>query len=295
MHDTAIWSEIHYQPFCCDPPTGNYVNYGINFIMMGDTIIDNLPYKKIFYQQLWCNSNGSFCPSCSGSQVSPPIMLGFVREDSSKKVFFRSYFNSIDVLPVHCSQELFESEKILYDFGLQIGDTVPWKPYNKVVTTIDSTQAPDGEFLRKIVFQLYETDYWIEGLGSSIGFFGSYTFPPFECDCELSCAEATDLLPPGSPSPCGGIVNAVTQPYFKQELEISPNPFSDLISLTSPFQSSSILSAINSQGRIIFNKQLHPVEKIVITNQELKTKGLILFRLISEDGVSVSATTVHAH
>jgi hypothetical protein len=193
---------------------------------------------------------------------------------------------------VQCASESFDSEKILYDFNLQLGDTVTWKPYDNIVFGIDSIQAPNGEFLKRIAFDSQQ-DYWIEGLGSDIAFFGSYMPPPFECGCTLWCAEATDLLPSNSSPPCGGIVNGISHIHAERRFQISPNPFSDFISLTSPFQSPSILSVMNSQGKITLKKRLQPLEKISFTKKEMPIEGLIFFRLISEEGGSQSAIAAH--
>jgi hypothetical protein len=173
-----------------------------------------------------------------------------------------------------------------------MGDTAQWKPYDNIVIGIDSIQAPNGEFLRTIKFD-NEQDYWIEGLGCAFAFQGSYMPPPYHCGCELWCAQATDLLPSNSPSPCGGIVNSVSHLDFKQELQITPNPFSDFVSLTSPFQSSSILSVMDSQGQIILKKKLQPFEKISFTKEELGNNGIIFFRLISGEGISKTGIGLH--
>lgn len=288
VHDTAIWSETEYEESCCDPGYASFKIYQVNFIMMGDTAINTLGYKKIFYQLLGCSSSG-ICTPCISNGVSVPILVGFLREDSSRKVFFLNYH--ISLLPIQCSQESFDTEKILYDFALSVGDTVSWKPYNNIVIEIDSVQAPNSEFLRRIKFD-NQQDFWIEGLGSSFAFFGSYMPPPFECGCELSCEEASDLLPLNSPPPCGGIINAVNDLQTERKLQLSPNPFTDFISLSSPFQSSSILSVMNSQGQIILKGKLQPFEKISFTKNELPAEGIVFFRLISDEGVSQSAIAV---
>lgn len=288
MHDTAIWNEAE-TTWCCDPQFAAYQTYYVNFIMMGDTAMNNFNYKKIYWQEVSCIYNN--CLPCE-DYVTIPIITGFLREDSSKKVFYLA--DPSNPPPVLCAQEIFDTEKILYDFNLHIGDTVLWKPYDNVVMGIDSVQEPDGEFLRRISFG-GQADSWIEGLGSTIAFFGSYMPPPFECGCTLLCAQASDLLSPNSPPPCGGIVNEVFDLHPERKLQISPDPFSDFISLTSPFQSSSILSVMNSQGQIILKKRLQPVEKISFTKYELPGDNFLFFRLISDEGVSQSEIAIHLH
>lgn len=289
MHDTAVWREWQSTP-CCDPQFGAYQMYFVNFIMMGDTTFNSYTYKRIYSQQIGCDYGGG-CLPCPDN-IYAPELHGFIREDSSKKVFFLR--DQLSFLPVQCSQESFDTEKILYDFGLSVGDTVLWKPFNNVVIGIDSVPAPTGEYLRRIKFD-NQQDFWVEGLGSSFAFFGSYMPPPFECGCELYCAQASDLLPENALPPCGGIVTAVKDLQIDEELTISPNPFSDFISLASPFQSSSLLSVINSRGQLILKKKLLPLEKFSFTKNEYSMDNIIFFRLISDEGILLSALAIQVN
>jgi len=291
MHDTAVWDE-YAATECCDPGNGCVEYYETVWIMVGDTIVNNLAYKKLYYEVVsYAQDLGWGCFTCgfwSSGFFWQQYLFGFIREDSTKKVFIIA--NPTVMPPIVCSSTDFSTEKILYDFNLNVGDTVPWKPSNNLVTAIDSVQAPNGEFLRTTRF-VYTSDYWTEGLGSNLGLFGSYMDIPFECGCATECAQASDLLPPNS-LPCDFPVG-ITKLQAKSKLQLSPNPFSDFISLTSPFQSSSLLSVMNSQGQIILKKRLQPFEKISFTKNELPTEGLIFFRLISDDGVSQSGIAVH--
>jgi len=290
MHDTAVWNEIDNVSGCCDPGNNIYFQYEMKYIMMGDTTMSGYHYKKIFWQTYGIDANTFGCGNWNGDFFKL-YFLGFIREDSSKKVYFKA--DSANLPVPECDPLPADSEVVLFDFNLEVGDTVQWKPYNKTVLEIDSVQAPNDEYLRRIIFDNLTSDYWIEGLGSAFAFFGSYLPPPFECGCYLSCVQATDLLPPNSPPPCGGIANSVIDFQTKRGLHVTPDPFSDFVSLTSPFQSSSILSVMNSQGQIVLKKQLLPFEKISFTKEELGNDEIIFFRLVSNEGTSQSAIALH--
>lgn len=294
MHDTAVWVEYE-STGCCDP--GNYCidYYETIWLMQGDTFVNNLTYKKLFFEVIgyWSNLPQSGCITCgfwSDGVFWQPYLFGLIREDSTKKVFIIANPNVTP--PVVCSVTDFSTEKILYDFNLQLGDTVAWKPFDNVVIGIDSVQAPNGEYLRRIKFDDY-LDQWIEGLGSRIALFGSYMWPPFECGCVLDCAEATDLVPPGLLL-CDFPVE-VHNVQSNDKLQIAPNPFSDLISVTSPFQSTSVLLLINSQGQIMLQKRLHPFEKISFSQHEFRKEEIIFLKLISDNGESESGIAIHVH
>lgn len=75
-------------------------------------------------------------------------------------------------------------ELLLYDFALNIGDTVAWKTGDKVVVDIDSIRLSSGAVEKRYHFSrnAFFPDYWIRGVGSIFTLFGAYenTFPvPF--------------------------------------------------------------------------------------------------------------------
>jgi hypothetical protein len=79
------------------------------------------------------------------------------------------------------------------------------------------------------------------------------------------------------------------------DMKLEPNPFSDFVSLTSPFQSTSKLMVTDSRGKVVLKKSLQPLEKISIDETELGTEGILFFRLISEEGKVTTAKAVHLH
>jgi hypothetical protein len=287
MHDTAVWTEWE-ATLCCEPGQAA-LSFEVNFIMMGDTAINGPSYKKVYYQQIDAFSFGVCPPGFPNLQLH---LTGFIREDSSGKVFYLA--NPANPPPVQCAEENFTTEKILYDFGVNTGDSVSWKPYNNLVMEVDSVQAPNGEFLKRIKFD-NQQDFWIESLGSAFAFFGSYMPPPFECGCNLECAQAVDLLPSDSPPPCGGIVNTVKDAFQSIRLNVYPNPFCERFSLISPFQSRAVMVLMNSMGETIFEKNLQPFEKISFDKTEVLPNGLVFIRLISEQGISQTAVALKQH
>lgn len=133
------------------PSTGNTYRT-INVSFKGDTIIDQVHYKKIIAEH--------DCPR-------------FIREDSTGHVYA---LNHID-----------DGEYILYNFNANIGDTIFLRDfiYNESFAIIDSidTTFIAGKYRKRLWNSIYSTVYsgnlidcWIEGIGSHFGvvFSGNY-------------------------------------------------------------------------------------------------------------------------
>jgi len=134
----------------------------------GDTVIENTIYQLA--HQCYADSmmqNWNF--------------LGFFREDSDGKVFIYDDF--------------IYNEFLLYDFSLLPGDSIytgkelGGSPLYASVEVVDSILI-DGEFRKRIIFDAWFDEFWIEGIGSSTG-----PFKPFgnisqaDMGWELLCVE----------------------------------------------------------------------------------------------------------
>jgi len=134
----AIWNYL----------TTGRMGYPYEFLSinsLGDTItLDNKKYIEVYVEQ-----NGY-----------KPI-IGYIREDTlTRRIYYRDYYNEV----------------ILYDFSLNVGDTIfygnesgnPESVYYKVVNSIGTIEL-NGE-QRKIwnltTSMNYMNDIWIEGIGS---------------------------------------------------------------------------------------------------------------------------------
>jgi len=166
----TVWSE---KSCICD----GFCNVYDKYIITGeDTIINNNNYKKLylFFDSVF-NSNNAFC-------------LGGIREEN-KKIYYCGeqsfYNNSINYYKPYFIDGCQNNEILLYDFSLNIGDTLT--NINYCFNTIDPNISGEMKIVvsdidtlffnnscRK-VFYFYETSgytfytYWIEGIGSNRG------------------------------------------------------------------------------------------------------------------------------
>ncbi|HLG35272.1 MAG TPA: hypothetical protein VI757_10355, partial [Bacteroidia bacterium] len=169
----AIWMETVWWMFPSNPPQCGQRDYVL--FISGDTIIGSYSYKKIL-----SSGYSHMCPFGPGVNYYSNRYVGAFRQDTSlKQVFYVPENSSI--------------ENLLYDFNLNVGDTLP-VTYNSFfpnvyVTSIDSILT--GSDYRKLYWLSIERGwgeyaFLIEGIGSSYGLLNRFE-PWFESGSYLRC------------------------------------------------------------------------------------------------------------
>ncbi len=225
------------------------------YTIKGDTIINDLNYKKIYKlndipkrpDTLW-------------------ILHSFMRQDvENKKVFFiRHYLGE-------------NTEKLGYDFNVTIGDTVMLPAFDyqnsgdsifKVAEpTFDSIQLHNGEY-RNIYFFIpipilpgSLSLYVVEGVGEQRTPFPNLLFyDPFH-QSELICHRVNGVYLYGSspyPDACDFTVN-IEEIQEKNQVECYPNPISDMMTVFVPESDEFMaIKIFDLNGRCILTKQQIP-------------------------------------
>jgi hypothetical protein len=169
----ALWTTADVIPGCLDNPC-DYV-YDV---FGGDTTIDNLNYHKLY------EGGTSFGPG--GPYYSAPEFAAiYVRDDTAnKKVFIRFAGLSLEIL--------------LYDFGLNVGDTLPdaytsAKVAGVFITAIDSILLEDNTYRRRLKLNsvgyvsVIDSLSLIEGIGYTGGLLRPILPDHFEGGSHLAC------------------------------------------------------------------------------------------------------------
>lgn len=260
----ATWNYIYFQQFMSMPPNDyELVNYSYTF--SGDTLINNLTYHKLI-------------TPFPNAYVVGYGYRGAIRQDIvEKKVFF--------IPPTEIS------ERVLYDFTMQVGDTVKGVPYyspRDTVQSIDSVLI--GNIFRKR-WLIHDNYYIIEGIGSTCELLGivpvAYTDGP---EYNLSCySENNKTLYPDSQTNCELINSLKFLETNSTEIKVYPN--SQKGSFTIEFVDANILEIklIDMLGKVIFQRPTNNMKTIIIerlqsglyvligknTNNKLITKKLI--------------------
>jgi Secretion system C-terminal sorting domain len=176
--------------------------------LSGDTLIDGMTYKKIY-----------------GIDWQGDLLVGMIREDSTRKVFIRG--NAI-FANGECNDSIIDgAEVLLYDFGLSAGDTIVGCMHSDKILEIDSIDV-DGTLRRRFKIEnnaILNEEYWIEGIGSTLGLFGSFVYE-FENFWKLRCFKNMDLTFTNGDSNidenCNTIVDAIALDI--KQVNIFPNP-----------------------------------------------------------------------
>lgn len=209
---TAVWN-FNVQAVCTS--SGSTVeDYSI--IINGDTTINSLTYHKLYTPFVQRNVSGICAVANDGYK-------GAIREDvTNKKVYI--------IWP----QET--TDFILYDFNLQVGDTITGalQMSGVVDTVISIDSALVGNTYRKRwnINSCYNISI-IEGIGSTFGLIekspGCFTdFADFSLTCFQQGSQTTF---PNTSSNCQTITSTIENTVEKQEIAIFPNPANGEIQL----------------------------------------------------------------
>lgn len=273
----AEWnnSEIQYgdAPF---PRT-----YTTRMEIKGDTIIDSTLYAKAYSTWSVSYIQIGFCEFVSfvGPTYSEQY-LGGIRSDNNNRVYFFGVEDS--------------TERLLYDFSAETGDTIFLDGlegrYFTIIQETDSILI--GESFRK---ELYSTGYnrlgdrWIEGIGSTFGFFATL-FRHWEyVDYELTCYEENDVTLYSSQAVCTkcDIVTENQPDQINKYYSVTPNPVTQFLCINFP---NTIvpkkLLIVDLTGHIVYSQSIFSTENIMIDRENLKQGVLFLIFIDNNKNIS---------
>lgn len=238
------------------PPYEN--NYSI--IIAGDTLLNGLIYKKLMI-------------------VNPAWYKGAIRQDTiNKKVFI--------IPPTAVTEEL------LYDFTMQVGDTVKGYIENllnpkDIVQTID-TVLVGNDYRRRWKINSGYSIYFIEGIGSTYGLVEHSPGTMVDAaDFSISCFRQNSItIYPDTITSCGLITSVQPIEIQNDQLSIYPNPSKGSFSIE--FDKSLNIKEIRLTdllGRIVFQQQTDNRTKIEITNLQ---NDIYILTIIDKDNLLIN-------
>lgn len=270
LDSTAIWKEFAGFSIMA---YYHHMHYDIYF--SGDTILGSLKYykcKKTGTDSVFYNNIFQYVGLIGDSSFA-------IREDTNtKKYYCRFYSQNIDDL--------------LYDFNLNLGDTIPSNMYGikgcfsqPVILTCLDTVVLGNQPKRR--FFIGNTKYFfIEGIGSNTGLLGMLCGMMESGSClEVFYKNSDSLVVNGcfASNPC--IITNASADNANFKLQIFPNPFTTSATL-------SILNTPASNLKFelldIFGRQ---VKQFAIKNPQTEItrdnlpSGIYFYRVSSADGI----------
>lgn len=204
VEENKVWSELMIEySFVWDSVYHTY-----KFKISGDTIIDQMSYKKVYKQDLHYGFDWYFYTA--------------FREDLDGKVYMWD-----------------EEEWLLYDFSAEQGDTVYsgwYVPCANRVEAVDSVLVGSGYrkrmYMRWLGVDWDHNEVWIEGIGSNFGLVMAGLGPTVGLAYRSLCVHDLNGLLYMNPnySSCE-MTNVSVAGSEQMSLSVYPNPASDLIIL----------------------------------------------------------------
>ncbi|MEM9820432.1 MAG: T9SS type A sorting domain-containing protein [Bacteroidota bacterium] len=244
-----------------------YHDYFTIFIE-GDTTLDGTAYKQLYLQK---NNEERF--------------VGGIRENlDTRRVYV--YLLDPDLLNTFYAGcgAIMEQETLLYDFSVEVGDTVVSCFQGGEVFQRD-TILHQGEALNRILVNIHGViaeAYWMEGIGSIRGLFGPFT-GEFENEWSLLCF-SSDINPnfsgpnaePWMIEACTGIVSLPSNQ--RPNIEYYPNPAQEWLALKGLFNTEAEIVIYNSLGqRVLHNREKSTERQINLSSLQAGIYHIVIY------------------
>lgn len=226
----------------------------------GDTLINNELWLKMFVTQ-------------DSSFINDLIFVGLINENNGV-VSFQDTSNQID---------------IIYDFNLQVGDSVPYNFYGYAteyleIIHIDSIEINNSIHKRFFIEEsglepFHLEEYWIEGIGSIHGpMFSKY---PVVFSQELpadslftTCYKVANNIVWNNPSYDSCYVHIVMSntEIYEKDLKMFPNPVKDELRIEIPDKGEQKISLLvyDIHGKVKINRTFEQAGMISINTRSLE-------------------------
>lgn len=199
---------------------GVYELFTRSYTIREDTIINELVYSKIYINNTPNNE--------------------YIREDENNKVYYKNDYSE---------------ERLIYDFSLNIEDEIVLTnmfgfEFSWTVVNVDTIWFAEKN-RKRITLSFCEDcldDYWIEGIGSTLGLIYSGNFM-WDFSTDLLCFYQNEELL-YSNSDWNSCYITVSIPENKNKLNVFPNPTNNFINIETTEQIES-LTIIDITGRLV--------------------------------------------
>lgn len=273
---SGVWN-IHYFEACSFHGHGN-VNY--SYTIDGDTTITGITYKKLYtpFRDIITCTNCCFAPFLG--------YRGAYRNDSiNKKVYY---------IPIN-----FTAEVLLYDFSLNVGDTLNSYLSDSVFySPLPTIQKIDSVLIGNSFRKRWAIDtinschpYIIEGIGNTTGLLEPLTIAPCYnsnywdfAEHSLTCfSQNGNTLFPSTTTSCLAITGIDTKFDIPNKNILYPNPFHTTANLLIGKNRKYISIEIYNIIGMLLQKENISSQSIIIDRKTLEN-GIYFYKLINKNG-----------
>ncbi len=258
----AVWNWNFIQ-YYCTPFTPFDEDYSYTFD--GDTMIGSVQYHKINTPFIQVNNPGCGTHNDDGYK-------GCIRQDiANKKVFCILPNDSV--------------ENVIFDFNLQVGDTIPTIPYfscysKLLVTQIDSVLI--GITYRKRWLSSSSAFAIIEGIGANWEFLQPMCEVLDGATGVITCFTQNSIpVLPDSLYNCALITNINSISDIQTSVKLFPNPFHTSMTITLNDENAT-MEIYSSIGKFV--RQVRITERSTVINRNSLADGIYFYRLLTDNG-----------
>lgn len=249
----------------------------VDYYLYGDTTITSINYKKVYRR----TGYKAFCGDTIPPSYSPFQLYGVIRDDTLNKKVYAILFQNLNGTPCPINQEF-----MLYDFDLQVGDSIKTNDWCLLGSNAEITQIQQTN-----IYSINTTEYWVSFYNSNphLSFYQGIGYGPFDlmflnvnagglglyqycrggCDIALGLGNKTFLSTEItiSPNPNNGIFN-IALPTVKDEIQVSIYNLSGQQIKNITLKDKGIIDISKQPNGVYFVKVIH--QHKVITQKIIK-------------------------
>lgn len=270
---------MDYQPCSYNGGGGCLEHYLTAYSVNGDTTINGENYAQISAVEKHWLTEGIFGNgTCPANVDYSSFFAGGIREDNMQVFFYDPVGNS---------------EYLMYDFNLTIGDTVPdpsgynFSPEYHIIDSIDSILIDNSYRKRYILPEINGVPtHIIEGIGASTGLL-YFISSSLSCYSELSCYKENGMTIYPEGTFCDMNLGVLEDRLY---MEISPNPASDILTIQSDVGSTMEVEILNSFGQVVLKESLSELMNEMDVSQ--LSSGIYFVKILVEGKVGVQKVVI---
>lgn len=249
----------------------------VDYYLYGDTTISSINYKKVYRR----TGYKAFCGDTIPPSYSPFQLYGVIRDDTLNKKVYAILFQNLNGTPCPINQEF-----MLYDFDLQVGDSIKTNDWCLLGSNAEITQIQQTN-----IYSINTTEYWVSFYNSNpyLSFYQGIGYGPFDlmfqnvnagglglyqycrggCDIALGLGNKTFLSTEIAiyPNPNNGIFN-IALPTVKDEIQVSIYNLSGQQIKNITLKDKGIIDISKQPNGVYFVKVIH--QHKVITQKIIK-------------------------